>query len=77
MVTAKIALPNVDEVKKFVDIVSKCPAHVELVSGRYQVNGRSIMGIFSLDLSQPIQMTITGERDQQLADELPSFVVKD
>ena len=70
MVTAKIALPNVDEVKKFVD-------NVELVSGRYQVNGRSIMGIFSLDLSQPIQMTIHGEGSQQLADELSSFVVKD
>ena len=77
MVTGMIALLNGDDGKKFVDIVCKCPAHVELVSGRYQVNGRSIMGIFSLDLSQPIQMTIHGEGSQQLADELSSFVVKD
>ena len=75
MVTAKIALPNVDEVKKFVDIVSKCPAHVELVSGRYQVNGRSIMGIFSLDLSKEIKLTAS-QYDENFIEEIKDFIVK-
>ena len=77
MITANIALSNVDDVKKFVDIVSARPAHVELVSGRYQVNGRSIMGIFSLDLTKPIKMTIDGSQAQELAEDLESFLVKE
>lgn len=77
MITANIALTNVDDVKKFVDIVSARPAHVELISGRYQVNGRSIMGIFSLDLAKPIKMTIEGDEAGELADDLNAFVVKE
>ena len=57
----QIILDNVDKVKAFVVIVSKYPGDATLVSGRYVVDAKSIMGIFSLDLSKPIDLNIHAE----------------
>ncbi len=51
-----VNLSNAQEVKAFVNVVEKYPFDVDLVSGRYVINAKSIMGIFSLDLSQPIEL---------------------
>lgn len=56
MHTATIRLQSADDVRELVSIISVCGFDVELVSGRSTVDGKSIMGIFSLDFSQPIQL---------------------
>ena len=56
MVTYKISLATINDVKDFVNMVMKYDFEVDLVSGRYAVDAKSIMGIFSLDLSKPIEL---------------------
>ena len=53
-----VILATINDVKEFVSIVSLCDFDVDLISGRYAVDAKSIMGIFSLDLSKPIELTI-------------------
>ena len=58
MVTVKISLNSIDKVKSFVNDLTKFDSDFDLVSGRYVIDAKSIMGIFSLDLSKPIELTI-------------------
>lgn len=52
--TAKIMISSINDVKNFVNIVNKYDFDIDLVSDRYVVDAKSIMGIFSLDLTKPI-----------------------
>ncbi|MDI9508782.1 MAG: HPr family phosphocarrier protein [Clostridiales bacterium] len=61
MKTVKISLNSIDKVKAFVNDVTKFDTDFDLVSGRYVIDAKSIMGIFSLDLSKPIDLSIHGE----------------
>ena len=64
MKTLKISLNSIDKVKAFVNEISKFDCDFDLVSGRYVIDAKSIMGIFSLDLSKPIELAIhAGEED--------------
>ena len=67
MIEKNIQLPTVEAVKEFVNAMCAFAFPVDLRSGRYCVNGRSIMGIFSLDLNQPIKLEATMADDQQEA----------
>ena len=58
MKTLVIKLDTINDVKNFVNIVSKYDFDMDLMSGRYAVDAKSIMGIFSLDLAKPIKMEI-------------------
>ena len=58
MKTVTISLNSIDKVKSFVNDVTKFDADFDLVSGRYVIDAKSIMGIFSLDLSNPINLNI-------------------
>ena len=58
MKTVDISLNSVDKVKSFVNDISKFDSDFDLVSGRYVIDAKSIMGIFSLDLSKPITLNI-------------------
>ena len=58
MKTVKINLNSIDAVKSFVNAVTKFDSDFDLVSGRYVIDAKSIMGIFSLDLSKPIDLHI-------------------
>lgn len=58
MKTVQISLNSIDKVKSFVNDLSKFDADFDLVSGRYVIDAKSIMGIFSLDLSKPIDLNI-------------------
>ena len=69
----QIILDNVDKVKAFVVTVSKYPGDATLVSGRYVVDAKSIMGIFSLALDQPIDFTYEGELAAELAKEVQVY----
>lgn len=64
MTKMTIKLPTVGDVKEFVQIMSKCSKTSDIVSGRYTVDARSLMGIFSLDLSKPIDLVIHGDEDE-------------
>ncbi|ABX42661.1 HPr family phosphocarrier protein [Lachnoclostridium phytofermentans] len=61
MKTVKISLNSIDKVKSFVNDVTKFDSDFDLVSGRYVIDAKSIMGIFSLDLSKPIELNIHGD----------------
>ena len=61
MTVLKISLVTIDQVKRFVDLVSKVEGDVDLVSGRYTIDAKSIMGIFSLDISKPMELRIYRE----------------
>ncbi len=61
MTEKTIHLDGIQDVKKFVNTVSKYEFEVDLQSGRYAVDAKSIMGIFSLDLTKPIHMEIHSE----------------
>ena len=56
-----IRLSSIQDVRTFVDIVTKYNIDIDLSSGRYVVDAKSIMGIFSLDLSKPIDLNIHAE----------------
>ena len=58
MKTVKISLNSVDKVKSFVNEITKFDYDFDLVSGRYVIDAKSIMGIFSLDLSKSIDLNI-------------------
>ncbi|MCI9305018.1 MAG: HPr family phosphocarrier protein [Lachnospiraceae bacterium] len=64
MTVLKISLVTIDQVKKFVDLVSKVEGDVDLVSGRYTIDAKSIMGIFSLDISKPMELRIYREEGE-------------
>jgi len=72
MFTEDIMLSGVKEVKEFVNFVSEYDFKVELVSGSYSVDAKSIMGIFSLDLDRPIRMNAYTE-DESFRNEVKRF----
>ena len=63
MKTVKICLNSIDKVKAFVNDITKFDSDFDLVSGRYVIDAKSIMGIFSLDLSKDIDLNIHAEDD--------------
>ena len=63
MKTIQISLNSIDKVKSFVNDITKFDYDFDLVSGRYVIDARSIMGIFSLDLSRPIDLNIHAEEN--------------
>ena len=61
MKTVRISLNSIDKVKSFVNDLTKFDVDFDLVSGRYVIDAKSIMGIFSLDLYKPIDLNIHAE----------------
>ncbi len=72
----KLMLSSINDVKDFVNIVSKYDFDVDLTSGRYVVDAKSIMGIFSLDLSKPIEVEVHSDNCDAFVAELKKFVVE-
>lgn len=65
MKTVHISLNSIDKVKAFVNEITKFDNDFDLVSGRYVIDAKSIMGIFSLDLSKPIELNIHSENNAE------------
>ena len=61
MKTVQISLNSIDKVKAFVNAITQFEFDFDLISGRYVIDAKSIMGIFSLDLSKPIDLNIHAE----------------
>ena len=75
MVTKNIKLSTIDDVRTFVNTVSKYDADIDLKSGRYVVDAKSIMGIFSLDLTKPICVNLYTEDADGIMAELKPYTV--
>ena len=76
MKTVKIRLSSIEAVRDFVEIVRKYDSEVDLSSGRYVVDAKSIMGIFSLDLSKPITLNAHTDDASVLRKEIDKFIIK-
>ena len=74
MKTVNILLKSINDVKDFVNIVNKYDFDVDLTSDRYVVDAKSIMGIFSLDLSKPIKMQMHSNDCDNLLDEIKDII---
>lgn len=77
MITFNILMKSINDVKDFVNIVNKYPFDVDLTSGRYKVDAKSIMGIFSLDLSKPIKVEVYSDDCDNFCLEMKNYMVKD
>lgn len=75
MTNAFIMLDSIADVKDFVTTVSKYDFDVDLESGRYAVDAKSIMGIFSLDLSKKIKLVAHTDDASEFMAEIKNFVV--
>ena len=75
MTTVKININTINDVKDFVTIVSRCEYDVDIVSGRYAIDAKSIMGIFSLDLSKELTLNIHSD-DCDFLDAIKKYIVK-
>lgn len=76
MKKVKINLNSITAVKDFVSIVMLYDFDIDLVSGRYAVDAKSIMGIFSLDLSNSIQLVAHTEEPGDFFDKIKDFIVE-
>ena len=77
MKTLQISLNSIDKVKSFVNDITKFENDFDLVSGRYVIDAKSIMGIFSLDLSKPIDLTIHGDTDgDEILEVLKPYIIE-
>lgn len=76
MTTITIKLSTINDVRNFVNAVTAFDCEADLKSGRYVVDAKSIMGIFSLDLVSPIEMTIHSDDCDELVKKLDAFIVR-
>lgn len=78
MKTIRISLNSIDKVKSFVNELTRFDTDFDLVSGRYVIDAKSIMGIFSLDLSKPIDLNIhaDGEKLDSIVENLKPYIVE-
>ena len=80
MKTVRISLNSIDKVKSFVnELVKFSDVDFDLVSGRYVIDAKSIMGIFSLDLSKPIDLNIHADaaRMEEILSALTPYIISE
>ena len=76
MTKLKIKLDTINAVREFVTLTNLCPYDIDLVSGRYVVDAKSLMGIFSLDLAKPIDLEIFLDDCQDFLDKIKPYIVE-
>lgn len=74
MKTFDILLSSINDVKNFVNLVNRFDYDIDLASGRYIVDAKSIMGIFSLDLSKPITVEVQSDSCDDLIEVLKPYI---
>ena len=74
MKTVNVMLDTITKVKEFVNLLVAVPYEVDLVSGKYVIDAKSIMGIFSLDLSKPIELRIYSDDCDSLLEKLTPYI---
>ena len=76
MTTTFVRLNAIDDVKQFVNTIMRFDFDIDLVSGRYAVDAKSIMGIVSLDLSKDIELRAYTDDAEELFAAIDKFIVK-
>ena len=74
MKTVVIKLKEIKDVYDFVAAVTAYPGDIDIVSGRYRVNAKSIMGIFALDLTKPLNLEVFGDNPDEAIKDLAAFI---
>lgn len=78
MTSVQISLNSIDKVKSFVNDISKFDSDFDLVSGRYVIDAKSIMGIFSLDLSKPINLSVHSDTEtEEILEALKPYLINE
>ena len=75
MIEKTIKLSRIEDVKKFVEASLMRDFDIDLISGKYVVDGKSIMGIFSLDLTSPIVMRANCENDAEFMEIVSKYTI--
>ncbi|MGE6256993.1 hypothetical protein ACQKCU_03625 [Heyndrickxia sporothermodurans] len=75
MINKTIRLDAVNDVKTLVEILSDYDFEVDMIKGRYIMNAKSILGIFSLDLTQPVLLRIHSDACDDLLEKISPFIV--
>lgn len=75
MVECKVKISTINDVKKFVNAVAKYDFDVDLISGRYAIDAKSIMGIFSIDLSKELIMKAHTDNADLVKTDLAEYIV--
>ena len=75
MNTLSVTLGSVPEVRTFADIASHYSCEIDVLSGRYVVDAKSILGIFSLDLSRPISLEVYADDCEDLEKDIAQFKI--
>lgn len=76
MITGKLLLNNIDGVNRFVNKMTEKDFDVDLVSGKYLVNAKSMMGVLSLDLTQPVTVNAY-TNDDAFLEEIKEYIIKE
>ena len=74
MKTIKISLNSIDKVKTFVNVINRFDAEFDLVSGRYVIDAKSIMGIFSRDLSKVLILNADTDDEEKVKKDFADFI---
>ena len=70
-----VSLDKITDIKDFVNLASKCRDDVVIKSGRYAINAKSIMALFSLDLSKPLQVEFYGAIPYEVREGIKKFII--
>lgn len=76
MITVKILIDSIEKVKRFSSIISRENADCELVEGIHILDAKSVMGIFSLNLTKPVQLRIHSD-DREILKKIQEFIVEE
>ena len=79
MKSFKISLSSINDVKNFVNAAGKQMCDIDIESGRYVIDAKSIMGIFSIDLTKPVTVNVDGtdEEYDKFREEVKSIIVEE
>lgn len=75
MKVLSIRLTEINQVREFVELTSKCEFDVDLVSDRYTVDAKSLLGIYSLNLSNPLQVVMYGDNTEDFEKALEKYKI--
>ena len=71
-----VSLDKITDVSEFVKLASKCSGDVTVGSGRFAVNAKSLMGLYSLDLSKPLNVEFYGNIPYEVKEGMKKYIVK-
>ena len=75
MSICKVRLNAISDIRDFVNAASGCESEIEAVSGRHIVNAKSLMGLFSLDLTKPVELHVHSDNPELFYAEIKDYLV--